>query len=146
LLPRILFFIFLLVVRVTGAVEPITSISRVRALSPEEAAQGLPVSIEATISYCDPPRPSLLLHDGREGIFVSLSDDAQERPKFATGMKVRVEGVTQPGGFLPIIEGRNIVVLGEGKLAEPLRIDSSELFSPELDCQWVQVSATITGV
>lgn len=132
--------------RVTGAVEPFTSISRVRALSPEEAAQGRPVAIEATISYCDPPRPSLLLHDGREGIFVTLTDDPGERPKFATGMKVRIEGVTQPGGFLPIIEGRHIVVLGEGKLPEPLRIDSSELFSPELDCQWVQVAATITGV
>ncbi len=144
--PRILFLIFILLARVTGAAEPFTSITRVRALSPEQAAQGLPVSIEATISYCDPPRPSLLLHDGREGIFVTLSDDPKERPPYATGMRVRIEGVTQPGGFLPIIEGRRITVLGEGKLPEPLRIDSSELFSPELDCQWVQVPATITGV
>ncbi|MEZ0259019.1 MAG: sensor histidine kinase [Chthoniobacter sp.] len=106
----------------------------------------MPVSIEAIVSYCDPPRPSLLLHDGREGIFVTLTDDPKERPKYATGMRVRIEGVTQPGGFLPIIEGRHIAVLGEGKLPEPLHIDSGDLFSPELDCQWVQVPATITGV
>jgi signal transduction histidine kinase len=146
LFPRILLLVFLFAVRVAGAIEPFTSITRVRALTPEEAAQGLPVSIEAVVSYYDPPRPSLLLHDGHEGIFVTLTGDPQERPQFATGTRVRIDGVTQPGGFLPIIEGRHITVLGEGKLPDPLRIDSSELFAPELDCQWVQVPATITGV
>ncbi|EDY17384.1 integral membrane sensor signal transduction histidine kinase [Chthoniobacter flavus Ellin428] len=146
LFPRILFLVFFLIACVSSAVEPLTSITRVRALSPEEAAQGRPVSIEGTITFCDPPRPSLLLHDGHEGIFVSLTDNPQERPQYSTGTRVRIDGVTQPGGFLPIIEGRHITVLGEGKLPEPLHIDSSELFSPALDCQWVQVPATITGL
>jgi signal transduction histidine kinase len=146
LFPRLLLLILLLAAPLARALEPFTSISRIRALSPEEAARNLPVVIEATVTFHDPPNSSLLLHDGHEGIFVALADEPNDRPSFGAGTRVHIEGVTQPGGFLPIIECRKITVLGEGQLPEPLRIDSSELFLPSLDCQWVQVPAIITGL
>jgi signal transduction histidine kinase len=127
-------------------VEPLRSIARIRALSPEEAARNLPVAIEAMVTYYDSPRPSLLAHDGSEGIFVPLSATLKERPAFGPGSRLLIEGVTQPGGFLPIVEAHRITVLGEGPLPKPRRIDGSEIFSPSLDCQWVEVPAVITGV
>lgn len=129
-----------------GAAEPLDSITRIRSLPTEVAARNLPVAVEVTVTFYDPPRPSLLAHDGREGIFVSWPPSVKEMPRFTVGSRLRIEGVTQPGGFLPIIEARHITVLGEGPLPEPKLIDGSQLFSPSLDCQWVQVPAVITSV
>ncbi len=145
--PRLLFLILCSgAAFVASAVEPLTSLARIRALSPEQAAQNLPVVIEVTVTFSDPPRPSLLAHDGREGIFVSLATASEERPDFTPGSRLRIEGVTQPGGFLPIVEGHHITVLGHGPLPKPRRIEGGELFSPSLDCQWVEVPAIITGI
>ena len=121
------------------------SISRIRALPPAVAARNVPATIEAIVTFYDPLKTNCLVHDGREGIFVSLADDPAKRPSFKTGSRLRIEGVTLPGGFIPSLQGRRVAVLDGGTLPEPRRIDGSELFSPSLDCQWVQVSAIITG-
>ena len=128
------------------AAEPLGSIARIRALPPEEAARGLPVTIEATVTFYDAPRPSLLAHDGSNGIFVSMPRGVNPTSQLRIGSRVLIEGVTQPGGFLPIIESRRIEVLGQAPLPAPRRVDGSELFSPSLDCQWIEAPAIITGV
>lgn len=104
----------------------------------------MPVVIEATVTFRDPVRTSLIAFDGREGIFVELRGAVDSGIK--AGTRLRIEGGTLPGGFLPIIECQRAAVLGDGPLPEPRPINPSELFSPSLDCQWVQVPAIITGV
>lgn len=141
---RLILIALFLIVRPAIAADTIESISRIRALSPEEAARKLPVVIEATVTFRDPVRTSLIAFDGREGIFVELRGAVDSEIK--AGTRLRIEGVTLPGGFLPIIECERAVVLGFGPLPEPRLINPSELFSPSLDCQWVQVPAIITGV
>jgi signal transduction histidine kinase len=141
---RPILIILFLVTACAVAVEPIDSISGIRALSAEEAARRLPVAIEAAVTFRDPARTSLTAHDGKEGIFVELRGDA--RPELKTGTRLRIEGITQPGGFLPIIECQRATVLGTGALPEPRSISPAELFSPSLDCQWVQVPGIITGI
>jgi signal transduction histidine kinase len=145
-LPRLtLFFLaLLLALRVASAAEPLDSIARIRALAPEEAARNLPVAIEAAVTFHSPGSSAVTAHDGNEGIYLTLP--AGMRTHLGPGTRLRIEGVTQPGGFLPIIQAERATVLGVGPLPEPRRIDASTLFSPSLDCQWVQVPGIITGV
>jgi signal transduction histidine kinase len=128
----------------TGAAEVLDSIARIRALAAEEAAKHLPVSLEAVVTFRNPAQPALIAHDGREGIFVELPGNAD--PHLQTGARLRIEGTTQAGGFLPIIRCQRATLLGTEPLPPPRPINATELFSPALDCQWVQVPAIITGV
>lgn len=127
----------------SGWAEVLQSIAGIRALSPEQAAQHLPVSVEARVTFRDPAQPALIAQNGREGIFVELPKDAPA--ELRTGARLRIEGTTAPGGFLPIIRCERAIVLGHEPLPPPRPIDATEIFSPALDCQWVQVPALITG-
>ncbi len=124
----------------------ITSIARVRELTVEEATAKKPVSIEGVATFYDPQQRELLIHDGREGIFVTLPKNDGTRPIFQAGSRVRVEGVTGPGGYLPFLVAKKLTALGDSALPEPRRITESELFSPALDCQWVETPGVVTGI
>lgn len=137
--------LMLLAAHFARAGETPDSIARIRALPPEEAATQMPTVIEATVTFYNPVKNNCLVHDGHDGIFVTLMDDPGKRPAIKVGTRLRIEGLIQPGDFVPSIEGRKITVLGNGPLPEPRHIDGGELFSPSLDCQWVEVSAIIIG-
>ena len=139
----ILLLLFTYATATCGA-EVLESIAGIRALSPEQAARHFPVSIEAQVTFRDPAQPALVAQSGRDGIFVELSKDAD--PRLKTGARVRIEGVTKPGGFLPIIHCERATILGDAPLPPPRVIDATELFSPALDCQWVQVPAIVSGI
>jgi signal transduction histidine kinase len=139
------FFILLFCAACSASVaEVLDSVARIRALSAEDAAKRIPVSIEALVTFRNPAQLALIADDGREGIFVELPKNAD--PRIQTGARLRIEGTTQPGGFLPIITCQRATFLGTEPLPPPRAIDASELFSPALDCQWVQVPAIVTGV
>lgn len=124
--------------------EVLRSLMEIRRLTPEQAARQLPVSVEAVVTFRHPNQDTLIAHDGKEGIYVTLP---KNHPAIlVVGSRVKIEGITQPGGFLPIIECRHLEHLGDGPPPQPRRIEASELFSPSLDCQWVEVSAVMTGV
>ncbi len=143
-LRSLLHLLFLLTACISARAEVLDSIARIRALSPEQAAQRIPVSIEAQVTFRDPAQPALIAQNGSEGIFVELAAAAD--PRLQTGTRARIEGTTQPGGFLPIIHCDRATIFGTEPLPPPRVIDTIELFSPALDCQWVQVPAIITGI
>ena len=132
--------------QLAGAAELLDSISLIRTLSPERAARNPPARIEGIVTFCNPPYTDLMIHDGRVGLFVRLTKEAAATPQLKMGARVRIEGPTQPGDFLPYIIGQRLTVLGLGPLPEPRRIHEQELFAPELDCQWVEMPAVITGI
>lgn len=139
-------FVFILLsVYIARAAESLDSIFSVRALAPEKAALHLPAVIEAVVTFYNPVKNNCLVSDGKDGIFVTLLDDPATRPKMAVGTRLRFEGITQPGDFLPSIKARQVTWLDDGSLPEPRHISGSELFLPSLDCQWVEISAIIIG-
>lgn len=129
---------------IAGNAAPLESAASIRALTPEQAAQNLPVVLEAQVTFRDPAAPTCLAHDGHEGVYVELPRKSD--PAIQSGARLRIEGTTKPGGFLPIIHCERATVLGQAPLPEPRQIAANEIFSPSLDCQWVQVPAIITGV
>ncbi|MEZ0387589.1 MAG: sensor histidine kinase [Verrucomicrobium sp.] len=124
--------------------QTLDSIESIRALTPEQAARNLPVSVEATVTYRHPEQSTLIVNDGKEGIYLEVPEGSATTPPMGT--RLRVEGVTDPGGFLPIIQVRKLTALSEGTPPPPRHIDAADLYSPSLDCQWVEIAAVMTGV
>ena len=131
-----------------AAAEPVLdTVAKVRALSPEEAARGLPVHIEATVIFIDLKSLTLFVRDKTTCTYVgSKTPGRYASMHLEPGTRVRIEGVTELGGFFPHILEQQIEVLGKAPLPEPRKISEAELLSPALDSQWVEVPAMVTGV
>jgi signal transduction histidine kinase len=129
------------------AAEPLDTIAKIRALSPEEAKRGLPVQLDATVIYFDPREPCLFVKDDTACTYVAyLEHRKYSFMDLKPGMRVRIDGKTGGGDFFPTAIETQIEVLGNGPLPEPRKISVGELLSPALDSQWVEVPAMVTGV
>jgi signal transduction histidine kinase len=131
-----------------AAAEPVPdTVAKIRALSPEEAARALPLRIEATVIFFDSKSLTLYVRDDTACTYVGSKNRGHfSSTNLEPGTRVRIEGVTEPGGFFPDIIEHQIEVLGKGQLPEPRKISEAELLSPALDSQWVEVPAVVTGV
>ena len=93
-----------------SAAEPLTDATKIRALSREEAARALPVKLTGVVIYNG--WYSLVLHDGKSSVFLDF-EHAQKQGvwkgafpdlrSIEPGIGVEVEGVTDPGGFSPMV-------------------------------------------
>ena len=144
--------------------QPVDTVEKIRALPPAEAARGLPVCIEGTVTYFDPQAGDLFVQDNTAGTYVGNSTKLKPVLPLKAGDRVRAVGWTCRGGFFPDMivmqtsqtETRSaaplyavggIEFLGKGSLPAPLTINDDELLAPEIDSQWVEVSgAVVTGV
>ncbi len=121
------------------------SIARIRSLGIADAALHPQADVTGVVIFYDRARNDVILNDGQDGIYVGLSDELKVRPVFGPGSRVRVEGRVEPGGFLPLVLCSKLTVLGQDSLPAAKRVAESDLFSPALDCQWVEMPAIVTG-
>lgn len=128
----------------------LVSITGIRALSPNEAAEGVPLKVTGVVTFSNPGASTLFIHDGSAGMYVEqrVSPSALWPD---VGDKVEVSGITGDGEFAPIIRSREdggaaIRVLGKGSLPSPRKVDGEELANPSLDCDWVEVIADVSEV
>lgn len=119
------------------------SIPEVLSLSPVEASQNRPVSIEAVLLVDDPYRSTFFFHDGQASCYVAIP--SAKRTDLREGDRYIIEGVCQPGGFKPIIQAQQIRPLGKGVIPQPHRVQGEEILAPKLDAEWIEVEGTITG-
>jgi diguanylate cyclase (GGDEF)-like protein len=117
---------------------PLTSLRAVRALSNADAAQDLPVVIQATVTYYRFYEHTLFVQDGVDAIFVYAPDPL----KIAAGDRVLIEGPTRPS-FRPIIFSSKITRLGQGTMPLPLPSRFEELAAGAHDCQLVSVRGVV---
>jgi diguanylate cyclase (GGDEF)-like protein len=117
---------------------PLTSLRAVRALSNADAAQDLPVVIQATVTYYRFYEHTLFVQDGVDAIFVYAPDPL----KIAAGDRVLIEGTTRPS-FRPIIFSSKITRLGQGTMPLPLPSRFEELAAGAHDCQLVSVRGVV---
>ncbi len=125
--------------------DSLSSIGAIRALSPEAAAEGRPVLIEATVTLYDPEVGSFFVSDGQAGIFIVTDMYKRPSPPPRPGDRLRITGQTQPGEFLPNIHLTSLERLGSGPPLEPRTITAADLQAADLDCEWVQFPAIIKG-
>ncbi len=137
-------------------VEPITSLQELRRLSPEEAAQGLPVDITGVLTYVEIPRDLCIIQNEDGAAYVHFRTEnggiaGRSNLKLEPGDRVRLRGVTNPGGFAPSIwypENGNIRVnvLGKAPLPEAMRLFPAVVIDPPLDSYRVAVPGVATDI
>jgi signal transduction histidine kinase len=129
---------------------PITTIREIRALTLDQAAAELPVSLKAVVTYSKPSIATLFVNDGTGGIFV----DQPPRPDAAgpkPGDQVSIIGATHPGLFATVVNGvgktdAKVTVLGSAELPPPKEITIKELQDPALDSEWVTLETWVREV
>ena len=89
----------------------------------------------------------LVLHDGQEGVYVSLSkmsavkrrEAFSENGKPQVGAKLEVQGHTSPGGYAPVITALQITRMGDAPLPPPQPVSLSAVTRGQFDCQSVEL-------
>lgn len=146
MLHRFTILLSLLAMPVAHALEPVTSLTKLRGLSVEEAARGVPVLIEGTVVGLEPSAPfHFFLHDGETGCFIKTILSGRPAIPPVPGDRVRVEGVSDALGYYPSVKDAWVRVLGKNPLPPPVKPNQGDIFSPQLDSQWVEVRAVVTG-
>lgn len=137
--------VLVLIAPALAAAGPITNLADLRALPVEEAEKGVPVRIEGTVVGLEPTiHYHFFLHDGKNGCFIKArSSSAPLAP--VPGLRVLVEGLSDPMGYYPSVRDARVKVLGKADIPEPVTPDAGQMFSPQLDSQWVEVPAVVTG-
>lgn len=122
---------------------PIRSAQAIRTMTPGMAERHIRVVLDAVVTYVDLPWQNLFVQDGTAGIYVFLNDCVLTGTPEA-GSRVRIEGVTIPGQFVPGIGGHvHVTVLGQAPLPKPVIANEQELFSGLLDSQWTQLNGVV---
>ena len=126
-----------------GQERTLSTIEEIRALRPEQAAHQWPVRLDAVVTYHDPEWRVLFVEQNGYGIFVGYQGSL---PKLEPGDRVSIQGVTAPGGYLPIIAQAEVNFVQRAEPPLPQLPNGLRLFSGLLDCQWVELRATVRGV
>lgn len=116
----------------------LTTVQAVRLLTADQAAQGLPVAFEATVTYFCGFQNELFVQDGQDAIFVRATTSAT----FTPGDRVRVKGTTQ-AGFRPYVFSNDISLLGHGSLPKPAPATFDGLIQAQFDSMLVTLHGVI---
>ena len=128
-----------------AAAEPLTTTTAIRALTPEQGLQRLPVSLDGVATFYHSDWGVLFIHDGHDSICVGIAEELRPAKPYVKGAKLHIEGVVGPGEFLPVVWPSVIREMGTGELPEHRKVSAEELFLPALDCHPVEVQAVVKG-
>jgi PAS domain S-box-containing protein len=119
------------------------SAQAIRGLSPEQAATGYPVDLMGTVTYYDPRWRVLFVQDATGGIYVDKKDRTHQ---FKIGDRIRVRGISDPGGFSPMVKARQLNPHEPAELPTPRTPGFGRLLSGAEDCQWVRLDGVVEAV
>ena len=117
---------------------PLTSIPAIRSLSDTDAGKGLPVSIEATVTYLQPYQKFLFVQDGNDGIFIIGTPNTSLIP----GDRVLIKGTTTPAYHTDVICSE-IAVLRHGQPPKPAPATFDQLMRGQFDSILVRVRGIV---
>ena len=125
-----------------SAQEALTSVKSLRELNSVQAAQRRVVEVEATVTYAMLPS-GFFIHDQTEGVYVSIPTLTQSNGVLHAGDRIRLKAMTDPGEYFPRLLCLTLTNEGSVDLPPAVPVTPENLFSPELDCQWVKVTGVI---
>lgn len=126
----------------------LTTTRQAHTLTYEQASRAYPVHLRGVVTFYDPYQegnPALFIADASGSIFVGLPHGPIL--PLQTGSVVEVSGVTDPGGFAPIIVHPETRIVGASRpLPTPLRVTLPDLFTGTLDGQWIAIEGLVHSV
>ncbi len=146
LLPAVLLLTVLTAALQAQGLPTLTTAKQVHSLSKDQAQRAYPVRLQGVITYSDayhdPKDAFFFLHDESGSIYVVLPKTS--KLPIHPGQLVRVEGVSGPGHFAPILESTRITILGESRLPPdaPL-ISVSQMLTGSEDGKWLETRGVI---
>lgn len=131
--------------------------AEIRLLKPPEADKRLEARIEAVVTVApaaDVPYTGLVVQDATAGMWVSIADarrrgvwdksSAAAFRRLAVGDRVRIEGVTERGGFAPVLLPRRLEILSSGEpLPTAINVTLASVRSGKHDVQRVTVAGVV---
>jgi signal transduction histidine kinase len=123
---------------------PVSPISRVQSMSPEEAGRAVPVRVHGVITAVMRPERFFSLQEDTRGVFVDYRSVTNLIPR--SGEFWEVTGYTAPGNFAPIVVAQRLERRGRAKLPEPARPSWRELANGSMDQQWVEFQGVVSEV
>jgi diguanylate cyclase (GGDEF)-like protein len=126
----------------------LTTTRQAHSLSFQEASRAYPVQLRGVVTFYDPYQggnPALFIADATGGIFVKSG--AHTILPIHAGSVVEVSGVTDPGGYAPIIVGPRISIDADSRpLPTPRRATLPLLLTGAMDGQFVEVEGLVHSV
>ena len=123
----------------------LTTVRQIRNLPTKEAGLGYPVRLTAVLTHNEPKNAYFFVQDQTGGVFCTLSPQ-DLREDLHDGQEMLLEGTTDPGSYLPILNVDRLTVLGEGKLPKARPTQFDELITGHQDCQRVEVRGVVRSV
>jgi signal transduction histidine kinase len=112
-------------------------------LTAERAEMNIPVSVEGVVTAAEPNwEGRFFIQDATAGVFVENVSTEHPLP----GDLVRVTGVSNPGGFAPIIGLRHWEKLGTAPLPPAKQVSTEQLMSGIEDSQRIEISGIVRTV
>jgi len=132
----------------------ITNLAQIHALSREESQKAYPVRVQGVVTWQQQNRDAFVIDDGTQAVYVDTAAAKKmgvwaggDLPKTANepGALVEVEGITDPGGYAPIIVCVNFKRTGSGTQA-PRHLAMDQLISGSADALWVEVEGVVESL
>lgn len=129
----------------TGSELPtLTAGEQVHQLSREEARRKYPAVIQGVVTCRLPELGAIVIQDATRGVYVDhVAAISTELPEI--GELIRINGVTDPSYFAPIIQAGEITRLGKRQLPDPIHPTWDQLNNGTLDGQFVAIEGIVTG-
>jgi hypothetical protein len=140
-----LFFLFVCIawpaLAQSQAPSALTNAAQVRNLSVAEATRALPVHLQGVVLADSAGGNSLVIQDDSEAIYMTGAPGIVS--KYRRGDLIEITGVTDPGGFAPIVVIRNCKKTGTAPLPEPRRVIFDDLMRKHFDAQFVEITGVV---
>jgi diguanylate cyclase (GGDEF)-like protein len=127
----------------------ITTARQAHDLSSVEAKRAYPIHLRGVVTYFDTDtgtgNGALYIHDASGNIFVKIPGGVIK--SLPIGSLVDVQGVSNLGGFAPVVDRAHVKLIGKSKLpsyAPP--VSRTVLFSGGYEGQWIQVGGVVRSV
>ncbi len=121
----------------------LTTLAQIEALTGDQAAKGLSVQVEATVTFFDGPHKMLIVQEGGSGLFVAGPYHVALHP----GDRVRIAGRTAQGDFAPILDQvSSTQVIQAGSMPPPALPSAEDLWAGRLENIRIELHARVLSV
>jgi signal transduction histidine kinase len=125
--------------------EGLNSAAEVRALTPEQAQQKIPVHLNGVVTFCSRDISSCFVEDATAGIYVTFPLNLWPT-NLEPGQAVDVEGATSPGEYAPVVVVQRLTVTGRAQLPSPQSVSYDQLASGAEDSQFVEIGGVVRSL